>query len=945
MNTTIRKLLHTCLLMSVLLSFGYVKAQSLDSDGDGYPDIVDADVDNDGILNSVECVENNIIVRGDFTNIPPPASRTSDGMYNPTQFANANPGWTLTSTGTGANAKIVWRNNITLPPPFNTPFGNGIRFQNDGQTQSLSTNIEDFYHYGTPKVLISKIAANNSNPRGYPSTLTVSYAGVEYARIVTSEGNANATDATISYPNDASGNIAAFSVGTIYTNWEIYLPDNIPANGVLEIKFVGGPKDSDDFSMGDVIINACADTDGDGIPDYLDLDSDNDGCPDALEGNENVNPLQLNPDGSINITANGGVDPDGVPNLVNAGGVADVGGDQGQGIGSSIDAAVYGCDVLGKVLWYRADKGVNTFTGIPTTDNTQLTTWYDQAVINGSQDGVQATIHPSEPDETDLPTTPYYRYNSTDNFNFNPVVHFDGANAGQALQFDAPARQSQTIFTVFKSPGNANAQGFYDADLLYGGDMSRFDPTDDGASATVSTPRSDLTLGVRSNSRLSEGGGSHGDFNYTGNILLENMPAIGTLKRDRISDEEVYMSMYASGSTELFNSNVDPDNEKTGEGRDLINQLRIGKAFSAYENGLASTKGKLYGSVAEVIVFDEVLSDAERAKVESYLAIKYGITLTGGTKQFGATVGNNGYDYVNSDGNVIRASDATYKFDVFGLGRDDFYILNQRISQSNNPGDILTASTNADFTNYNLYASRTPIDGDKEFILFGNNQGRGVAVAQQTTELPAGVERRLNREWKVAQSNTDGTDISAISLRFDLSGITLTHAYENTVVLLIDTDGDGDFTTGTVEQVSPASFVANSEVIFSDLDFADGQVFTLGLLSYACYLPPAMSGATLQTKVGITSLNRAGIEGDNWPMVRNGGWLALESKTKGFVVNRVGFDNATGDPIGIPTSAFELGMLVYDTTNKCLKMYTTKEGETTPAWHCMSAPGCPIVGY
>jgi|GEM_PF-2063514 len=116
-------------------------------------------------------------------------------------------------------------------------------------------------------------------------------------------------------------------------------------------------------------------------------------------------------------------------------------------------------------------------------------------------------------------------------------------------------------------------------------------------------------------------------------------------------------------------------------------------------------------------------------------------------------------------------------------------------------------------------------------------------------------------------------------------------------------------------------------------------------LSGACYSPPAVSGIVLETKVGITSLNRAGIKGDSWPMVRNGGWLALESKTKGFVVNRVGFDNVTGDPIGIPTSAFELGMLVYDTTNKCLKMYTTKEGETTPAWHCMSAPGCPIVGY
>src|SRR5690554_4109776 len=81
------------------------------------------------------------------------------------------------------------------------------------------------------------------------------------------------------------------------------------------------------------------DTDGDGIPDYLDLDSDNDGCPDAIEGDENVTIDHLNPDGSINIDANGGVDAGGIPNLVNNGGTADVGGDQGQGIGQSQNAA------------------------------------------------------------------------------------------------------------------------------------------------------------------------------------------------------------------------------------------------------------------------------------------------------------------------------------------------------------------------------------------------------------------------------------------------------------------------------------------------------------------------------------------------------------------------------------------------------------------------------
>ncbi|MGN7863122.1 hypothetical protein [Chryseobacterium sp. 22458] len=107
-----------------------------------------------------------------------------------------------------------------------------------------------------------------------------------------------------------------------------------------------------------------------------------------------------------------------------------------------------------------------------------------------------------------------------------------------------------------------------------------------------------------------------------------------------------------------------------------------------------------------------------------------------------------------------------------------------------------------------------------------------------------------------------------------------------------------------------------------------------------CYKPGILTGTTLDTKVGITALGRAGAGSDNWPMVRKGGWLALEAKTKGFVPNRVAFD-ASGNPVGIPAASFIEGMMVYDTTNKCMKIYTQKEGETSMAWHCISIQACP----
>jgi hypothetical protein len=109
----------------------------------------------------------------------------------------------------------------------------------------------------------------------------------------------------------------------------------------------------------------------------------------------------------------------------------------------------------------------------------------------------------------------------------------------------------------------------------------------------------------------------------------------------------------------------------------------------------------------------------------------------------------------------------------------------------------------------------------------------------------------------------------------------------------------------------------------------------------SCYKPGITTGTALDGKVGITSLSRAGVEDpDHWPMVRKGAWMVLESKTKGFVLNRLSFDGA-GNPVGIPPADFVEGMMVYDTTNNCLKVYTLTDGGTTLSWQCLNTQTCP----
>lgn len=102
------------------------------------------------------------------------------------------------------------------------------------------------------------------------------------------------------------------------------------------------------------------------------------------------------------------------------------------------------------------------------------------------------------------------------------------------------------------------------------------------------------------------------------------------------------------------------------------------------------------------------------------------------------------------------------------------------------------------------------------------------------------------------------------------------------------------------------------------------------ITEFLCYNPAVTTGNAQDTKVGITLLKRASAQdADNWPMVRKGAFMALESNNQGFVPTRIAKAN-----LGNITKPQE-GMMVYDTTDKCLKIYTGTE------WKCFSTPGCP----
>lgn len=121
------------------------------------------------------------------------------------------------------------------------------------------------------------------------------------------------------------------------------------------------------------------------------------------------------------------------------------------------------------------------------------------------------------------------------------------------------------------------------------------------------------------------------------------------------------------------------------------------------------------------------------------------------------------------------------------------------------------------------------------------------------------------------------------------------------------------------------------------IDTSPVQTFSITINGAYCYKPAVTNGGSnIPSQHGITALPRAGANNGNWPMVRQSAWTVLESKEKGFVINRV-LTTASLTNITNPV----VGMMVYDAEAKCLKIYAVKSGDTNPAWHCFQTQACP----
>jgi len=236
----------------------------------------------------------------------------------------------------------------------------------------------------------------------------------------------------------------------------------------------------------------------------------------------------------------------------------------------------------------------------------------------------------------------------------------------------------------------------------------------------------------------------------------------------------------------------------------LTNNLRIGSRFSLED------PSNFAGNVAEFIIYSRPLASAERQRVESYLAIKYGFTLEQSTAQ----------NYVAADGTVIYPAAAThdnFDHDIAGIGRDDSQALNQTQSRSFNPDDVVTIGLASNLN-------------DGEYFLWGNNGAMMTAV----TEVPAGYVQRLARIWRVAETG----EVGAVTVSFDLTGMTAIDLNNNAGFALLVND-DGNFANANALTNAALTGAVAS---FANVNLNHGQYFSLAYPASGLTKKPAPSG-------------------------------------------------------------------------------------------------------
>jgi hypothetical protein len=220
------------------------------------------------------------------------------------------------------------------------------------------------------------------------------------------------------------------------------------------------------------------------------------------------------------------------------------------------------------------------------------------------------------------------------------------------------------------------------------------------------------------------------------------------------------------------------------------------------------------GVLPELIIYPRALSARQIIQVESYLAIKYGISLNQPVFT----------EYLNSGGDVIWSNEKTpaYSYRITGIGRDDRSGLNQKQSTAAaSPGQFVLSAGQITKTN----ELNKSILENESFLIWSDNN-----APISASQLDEGGVNISDRKWQVQRfGNMQGISFYTRFRRNDI----LMHPKENeSFWLVVDDSGKGDFSPANVSFFPARGPEERGYVHFDSLCFDsnfNGQdLFSLG---------------------------------------------------------------------------------------------------------------------
>lgn len=413
-------------------------------------------------------------------------------------------------------------------------------------------------------------------------------------------------------------------------------------------------------------------------------------------------------------------------------------------------------------LWVKGDGVNNSISGV------NINSYYDHVLGVNTMTGYNISgglpNHTSGAANTAINFNPYATFNQGGKRNFLEKPTFTGF--GQS---------GTSIFMVLRRDGNGTGN---EALMSYAIGNSTTQ-----ANEWIIEDPSDIEVFVEAS-----GFANGHDHNYD---IEDNIPHIVANVRGNGSDDHLRLD----GDND--SDNYEKNTTINSRGRFVFGQEQDDLT---YNTGSFDANQEYEGDFAEAIIFNTRIGNNDRDAIESYLAIKYGITLV------------DDYHVYNGNSLVVtwdKSANNAYHRNIGGIGRDDAFELDQRksISQNGATYEVIIEHLGA-FAN------------NSSHLVWGANTGDYNDVS--LVNAPSGY-KIAQKQWKV-QNNGNKVGVVNVTLPIPpfLNG-------QNLSDLRLLVNNNSNFSSGSPSDYTGVANGGGTEITFTGVPLSDGRFFTLGV--------------------------------------------------------------------------------------------------------------------